>query len=489
MKLSELLDNPDLNLELASGRLPIVVPDVRWVAATELADPTPFLDGGELVLTTGLALAETGADIYVKRLANTGVAAIGFGIGLSHVEIPVTLLAAAERHDLPVLAVPYETPFIAISRAVAEQVIAERYTAEVRAVEVHEHLAGVLLAGGGVEGLTESVADLVEAPCALIDFHGRVLADTGNTTWSLEEILGHRTETDSWLLEDGFGFPILLEGEVTAMLCTRSQAKDEGLFRSAVTMIGLELARRAAVLTGRRLLLGQVLEDVVRGTITDEEAARRLDQFGLAGSSRFSAVVGAIPGGEGRLQNMTWAVQTLVARRGDPIDTALVEGRLVLIVQGGGSIEDVSKLTFERLHRIAPEASVGIGRTYDGIGGLRRSLLEALSAAGRGPGVHDASALSLAGSLGLDRSGQAIARAMLAPLVDHDRATGSDLIRTLVAYLRHDCRSAPTAEYLALHRNGLAYRLSRIEDLTGRDLSRLEDRVELVLAARTSGRM
>jgi purine catabolism regulator len=254
-------------------------------------------------------------------------------------------------------------------------------------------------------------------------------------------------------------------------------------------MVGLELARRAAVLTGRRLLLGQVLEDVVRGAISDEEAARRLDRFGLAGSTSFSVLVGAIPGGEDRLQQITWAVQTLVARRGDPIDTALVEGRLVLIVQGGGPSVEVAQLAYERLHRIASDAAVGIGRTYEGIGGLRRSLLEAMSAVGRGPGVHDALALSLAGSLGLDRSGQAIANAMLAPLVDHDQSTGSDLMRTLVAYLRNDCRARPTADHLALHRNGLAYRLARIEELTGRNLSRLEDRVELVLAARTSGRM
>jgi DNA-binding PucR family transcriptional regulator len=150
---------------------------------------------------------------------------------------------------------------------------------------------------------------------------------------------------------------------------------------------------------------------------------------------------------------------------------------------------DIARVTHERLGRLSDEAVVGVGTIHAGVAGLRRGLFEALSSMGKGPGVHDASALSLAATVRLDRSGRSIAEAILAPLVDQDRSTASDLTDTLVAYLRNDCRPAQTADELDLHRNGLAYRLARIEALTGRDLASLEDRVELLLAARATGRL
>ncbi|MFC7644334.1 PucR family transcriptional regulator ligand-binding domain-containing protein [Streptosporangium lutulentum] len=57
---------------------------VRWVAVSELEDPTPFLEGGELVLTTGMRLDARNAGPYVDRLVGKEVTGLGFGVGLGH---------------------------------------------------------------------------------------------------------------------------------------------------------------------------------------------------------------------------------------------------------------------------------------------------------------------------------------------------------------------------------------------------------------------
>ncbi|MFP5333271.1 MAG: helix-turn-helix domain-containing protein, partial [Acidimicrobiia bacterium] len=412
------------------------------------------------------------------------------GVGLGHDRVPPDLLTAAVACRVPVFVVPYETPFIAIARHVAEQVIASRYEATMRTFDVHERLAAVLLSGEGLTGLVTSTSRAEGRPCALVDFHGRILAsEPVGSSWPIDQVLRNRTASEPWDGDELAAFPIVIEGTVTAILCARGARSEDPVLRSAATLIGLELSRRTAILTGRRLLLGQVLEDIIQGVLSEEESQRRVERFGLDGSMAFSVVVGAVPGHEERLQQASWAVQTLVAQRGDQIETALVEGRLVLVVHAGADLAEVARMTLERLRRLSDRAAVGVGGTHVGIGGLRRSLLEALSAANRGPGVHDPTALSLTGTLGFERSGVAIAEAMLGPLVVHDRESGSDLIGTLVAYLRNDCRVGPTADELALHRNGLAYRLERIHRLTGRDPYRMEDRVELLLAARVTGRM
>ncbi|MEY2517272.1 MAG: hypothetical protein QOJ89_4630 [bacterium] len=88
----------DVGLELATGR-DAAATSVRWVHCTELMDPTPWLTGGELLLTTGIQLdTETRQREYVARLVRHGIAGVGFGVGFAHVAMPPALLAAAREH-------------------------------------------------------------------------------------------------------------------------------------------------------------------------------------------------------------------------------------------------------------------------------------------------------------------------------------------------------------------------------------------------------
>ncbi|WP_460369696.1 PucR family transcriptional regulator ligand-binding domain-containing protein, partial [Actinocorallia lasiicapitis] len=123
---------------------PLDVP-VRWVAVSELADPTPFLEGGELLLTTGMRLAEP--DSYVRRLAGRGVAGLGFGVGVGHDAVPDALVEAAQEHGLPLLEVPRPTPFVAIGKAVSRMLAAEQYEDVTRAFQAQRELTRAALRG------------------------------------------------------------------------------------------------------------------------------------------------------------------------------------------------------------------------------------------------------------------------------------------------------------------------------------------------------
>jgi purine catabolism regulator len=69
--------------------------------------------------------------------------------------------------------------------------------------------------------------------------------------------------------------------------------------------------------------------------------------------------------------------------------------------------------------------------------------------------------------------------AMISPLREHDRARGSDLVRTLKTYFATGTNASEAADRLFLHRNSMIYRLERIQTLTGLDLK--DDRVALAL--------
>jgi PucR family transcriptional regulator, purine catabolism regulatory protein len=117
----------ELGLELVSGEEGART-HVRWVHSTELPDPTPWLKGGELLLTTGLQL--TGPKLqreFIDRLADHQIAGLGFGTGFAHRRLPAALLTAARRRAFPLFEVPYELPFIAITERAFARLLDERY--------------------------------------------------------------------------------------------------------------------------------------------------------------------------------------------------------------------------------------------------------------------------------------------------------------------------------------------------------------------------
>ena len=117
----------ELDLTLATGE-ERAKSNVRWVHSTELLDPTPWLRGGELLLTTGLQLSGAKPQReFVERLAEREIAGLGFGTGFVHKKVPAAVLNTARKLGFPLFEVPYELPFIAVTERVFAQLLNERY--------------------------------------------------------------------------------------------------------------------------------------------------------------------------------------------------------------------------------------------------------------------------------------------------------------------------------------------------------------------------
>jgi purine catabolism regulator len=117
----------ELGLQLACGEESAGA-HVRWVHSTELPDPTPWLKGGELLLTTGIQLTGPKSQReLIERLADHEIAGLGFGTGFAHKRLPAALVNAARARRFPLFEVPYELPFIAITERAFAQLLDERY--------------------------------------------------------------------------------------------------------------------------------------------------------------------------------------------------------------------------------------------------------------------------------------------------------------------------------------------------------------------------
>ena len=86
LTVRELLAGLDVTLH--GGEAGLGEP-VRWVHSSELLDPTPWLSGGEILLTTGMQLTDADRQrAFVARLHDHGLAGIGVGTGFAHDTVP-----------------------------------------------------------------------------------------------------------------------------------------------------------------------------------------------------------------------------------------------------------------------------------------------------------------------------------------------------------------------------------------------------------------
>src|SRR6187551_1870413 len=165
----------ELELPIVAGEAGLDRP-VRWVHISELLDPTKWLSGGELLLTTGLQLNDEVGRDYVTRLVRHGLTGLGFGAGFGHEHVPTALREAAAEHDFPLFEVPYETPFIAITEKAFSHLVNEQYAVLRRALSAHERLERIVLSERGLDGVASGLATMIGGPALIFDSRGEPLA-------------------------------------------------------------------------------------------------------------------------------------------------------------------------------------------------------------------------------------------------------------------------------------------------------------------------
>ncbi|MFD3925384.1 PucR family transcriptional regulator [Streptomyces sp. NPDC058614] len=177
--LSALLADPALGLRQVAG--PVGDHRVSTVGTTEIEDPAPYLVGGELLLTAGvrLPLDEEGIDTYVRQVLGAGVSALGFGVAPVHEEVPPELVAACDRHGLPLLRLPPSTPFVAVGQAVYAA-IAEARNRELREISrAQSALAAAAARPDALQAVLAQLSAHTGAWAVLYDAQGNELFSAG----------------------------------------------------------------------------------------------------------------------------------------------------------------------------------------------------------------------------------------------------------------------------------------------------------------------
>ena len=497
----------EMGLELAAGEAGADAP-VRWVHIAELADPTPWLSGGELLLSTGLQIeGDEGLREWVRRLSDHSLAGLGLGTGFGFDRVPKPLLEEAEALAFPVFEVPYELPFIAVTETAFGHLVNEHYEVLQRGVATHKRLERLVLEERGLDEVVRALAAAVGGAVLVLDSRGEVLAehafrrelDPEAVSAVRDQVRRDQTGAEfapahPELAGSSLVLPVSAQadGAPSAWLVAASESEGLGEFerlicQQATTVVALELMRQRAMRDTERRLAGDVIDDAVSGRLSGRELAGRLRPFGI-GDEAAVVVAAGVPGETARAEVQ---LERALGEAGRAGLVAESDGLLVAVASGE-ELSDPIALGEHLLGAVGAERAA-VSRVGSS-GELRRSFHEARLALeasalanGGGPRVgswRDLGAFQLLLSVQDDDALRLFSDSVLGPLEDGGREYGDELVRSLEAFSECNGQWERAARALPCHRHTLRYRIRRVEELTGRDLSRAQDRIEFWLALR-----
>ncbi len=490
-----LLRHQPHRLRLLSPEHPAIDAPIQWVYSSDLADPTPFLTDGTVLLTTGTQF--NGApqhpdtyEPYVARLRNAGIRSLGFGTEIARHGTPELLVQACERAELPLFEVPYSTPFLAIIRQAGAQIDRLAHARDTWALRAGRAVSLAALKPNGLAATLGELGHQLGAWVALYDAGGGLseyTAPPGPTLAAtvarhLTPLLATGTRSsvsashrNQHLSLHTLGSSGHLRGVLA--LCTphAPDAAEAGLVRNVVALASLALehehhsAQSSAPVRDAvyRLLVDPTPVDASAGTHPRRDAAHEVALH----------LWGALP--EEPLHVLAWHAEDapelpdsgVIAARSDDLRVAVI-----------GAERLSAALRFTAAHGAATGYSLP-GTLHD----LATLHIQAThcAALARSRGVAEVSFASLHTAPLWSTLNDSLLSALSATLLDRLDTAGEhepSLRHTLQVWLAQNCANAPAAAALGIHRHTLTARLRLCEQALQRDLSDFGTRAELWVA-------
>ncbi|MGE5132316.1 MAG: PucR family transcriptional regulator [Gemmatimonadota bacterium] len=502
--MRDLVDQPHLRLEVlaaASGLDRMVT----WAHSSDLPEPWDWLSGGELLMKNGRTLPRSAAGQIglLEGLAAAGVSALLIGTDPDTPPLSSRAVALAGQLGLPVLRVPYSVSFIEVSRAVADASLLEEAGRLARAGRIYAAI-GLAVAGADsaaflrrlerelgcrlyvldkatgspvLDGTPAPGAGLAEALLAALDRRGGAVP-------GLLRVDGPPVATVA--VEIPYEEPTLLVAQARASR-PPGRPPELALLQHAATAAAVEVAHATLRQDHDRQAGTALLTQLLDGRLEPPAAQQQLAAHGITpAGARLLATTGSADEQQRRLHIALRrrGISHLLLRRGSVFFVLLGEGAEEPAGRTGAAADAAVTAVRERL---------GGGQVTAGVSNLlgtparapeaAREAMWALGAAARRPDrvARYGDAVPLP-ALRDPAEAQALVDRTLGALLEYDRAAGSQLVRSLAAFL--SCRRSwqRTARRLNVHRQTVVYRMDRVAQLTGRTLTETADIAELWLA-------
>lgn len=483
--------------------------NVRWVHVTELLDIARLLHGGELLLTTGLALTGPPEQqrSFVYDLDAIGAAGIALELVRNLREVPPALAAAAEEVGLPVIVFVREVSFVKVTEA-AHSLIINRQYAQIRAAEsAAATLNGIALRQEGMVSIISALSKVLGNPVICLPYDPREapLLYPANVfrPEGLEALRGSLSrqvaELETTFANDAvrtISTPIFVGHEhwgnlLVPELQRRITEPDALIVDRAAITIAFEILRQRSAHHQWHTSTGELLEDILAGTFVDpREVMRRARELGISLEDGWFSVITVKVTDSTERSRLEKRMRTIASQLGGPSLQA-VRGDRVRLLVAGREIQTLS----DRVTRLlaAVDRPAGTGRPFSDLSAAPRALEQAEYTLALRLRYPDARFGPLFDSTGAYRLLLAGARAdevagfvndELGPLLRSASPDDAGLVHTLRVLLDTGLSMTEAARRMNLTRQAVYYRKERLESLLGASLSEPEKRLSLSLALR-----
>ena len=490
VQLRTIVEIDELNLRVVHGSDLLDV-ELSGAHASEQPDPTPWLAGGELLMSDGLGIrpnARQQVD-YAARLKLKRVAALVLGLGgsLPYSRPPKGLVDGARAHGLPLLTVPVTTPFIAITQAVYGHMADERVAMSERILSAYAPLTSAAASVAPLLEIASAMGQLIDGWVGVYDINGHAIVNP-TTTMSdpasavkryLARSEGNELRTSLVESSDNATYAMVALGidrPRAVLIYGRSEGGLGEQFTHSVSgyaarLLSIEMERRHAVAVLERRPGAEVVRRLLSGA-DNARAAQALSSVGMTSD---------------RVQVLSaWSAMLTPDDLADVVATA-VPGALVLIsLSGVKAIVPADQTTVERLHAVLVGTQAGLGgpvRPHHCQASYRQARQAQAESRRRGDGLVEAMGLGNAQVLlqlvtpdGLATFADAVLGAV------ENAQNGAALTKSLRSFLASGATIEQGSSMANVHRHTMRRHLRRVEELTGRRLDNPRDRTELWLA-------
>ena len=498
LKLKHVLADLELGLRVVANP-PDEDQTVSWAHVSELRDPTPWLVGGELLLTTGLTLFldDEETQQYCTRLVDHNIAALGLSTGssLAHNELPKRLLDAAQKSGLTLVEVPENTPLQAVVRHVSD-VISERDSEPLkRALVAQRQLSEAAVKPNGVASVLQVLDANTGFSSAVYDPTFQLITATKFEPQEVfdqhrEDIRKQIRSNNHWSISTDHNgeysviAPLHASDNLRGIMVTVKEGplseQDQAILSTVFSLLQVLLELRYTAARDSRRLRGTVVQALVKQQLSQTEAELHLARVDVSATKLQCLLLPSPP--NSALTN------TMLSELNDYCSGILLweteKNVVALICDPRNGIEEIIATASDELAITPGGLGAAVNITDAGLSFRQATRAQKIAEERKEaivvfPHLNSYHALTL---LGDDTTRAVFADTILQPLDDHDNHHGSELLLTLRSYLDAVGNIEKAADDALIHRHTMRARLIKISELTKRDLKIAPDLLELWLA-------
>ncbi|MGM0446201.1 MAG: PucR family transcriptional regulator [Bacillota bacterium] len=509
---------------------------VKYVDVMEVPDVDEWIKEGVFLLTTGYNIKDNPSlqKRIIKRMFEVNAGALCIKEGRYLKNIPALLIELGDRFNLPIIKIPKDIPYNKIMIPLFSQILDKKNISLSRFEKIHNELTKVVLKGGGIDLLAQTLHKLINKPVLIQDNNLKTLALVGK--YEEEKEIRAHLETSKKKLLDIFSSsrkaarikyknvsfskivaPIFITDEIYGFV-SAFEMNDNKLdnidFRAVEltsTNIALELLKKKDRVATENRLKSEFIDDLLNDNYNDEMTMlQRGKYFNWDLRSDYYVIVVDIDNFEEFYLNLDTKNEDIIQQIKDKIksiikwELMMFDKDIIIINQSDSFVifyKSTSSQKEKELNKFCEKikeeinkqisditVSIGIGNLYQGMEGLKKSYNEAFKSLEMGKKLFSSNKIIKFNKLGIFRVISKLDKdpdlfdfyeEKLGPLINSDK---QELVNTISSIIKNFGNKTAAAKDLCIHRNTLNYRIKKIENILDIDLDKAENYLDLYLA-------